>query len=122
MFLHRGVYSTFHPSQSFAVYDNSLVPIKYQMEGLFEYSTLSAPHYFGKVLEWTGVCVACNFSVASLAFGVKLLFPGRALQVARPLIILFVWYWGRSFVANCVHNFPALFLGLAASFLVRICV
>jgi 3-oxo-5-alpha-steroid 4-dehydrogenase 1 len=34
--------------------------------GLFEY--VSTPHYFGEILEWTGFCVACNFSLASVAF------------------------------------------------------
>ena len=41
---------------------------KYQIPkgGLFEY--VSAPHYFGEILEWTGFTVACNFSTASMAF------------------------------------------------------
>jgi len=41
---------------------------KYQIPkgGLFEY--VSAPHYFGEILEWAGFVVACNFSTPSLAF------------------------------------------------------
>jgi steroid 5-alpha reductase family enzyme len=40
---------------------------KYQIPygGLFEY--VSAPHYFGEMIEWTGYALACN-SLASLAF------------------------------------------------------
>ena len=34
--------------------------------GLFEW--VSAPHYFGEMVEWTGFCIACNFSLASVAF------------------------------------------------------
>lgn len=33
--------------------------------GLFEY--ISAPHYLGEMVEWTGYALACN-SIASLAF------------------------------------------------------
>jgi 3-oxo-5-alpha-steroid 4-dehydrogenase 1 len=41
---------------------------KYQLPkgGLFEY--VSAPHYFGEILEWFGFAVACNFSTPSCAF------------------------------------------------------
>jgi 3-oxo-5-alpha-steroid 4-dehydrogenase len=34
--------------------------------GLFEY--VSSPHYLGELVEWTGFCVACNYSLASLSF------------------------------------------------------
>lgn len=34
--------------------------------GLFEY--VSAPHYFGEVIEWIGFAVASDFSLASCAF------------------------------------------------------
>lgn len=34
--------------------------------GLFEY--VSSPHHFGEILEWTGFCIACNFSIASVSF------------------------------------------------------
>ena len=36
--------------------------------GLFEW--VSAPHYFGEIVEWTGFCLACNASLASTAFAV----------------------------------------------------
>jgi 3-oxo-5-alpha-steroid 4-dehydrogenase 1 len=29
---------------------------------------VSCPHYLGELLEWTGFCIACNFSLASTAF------------------------------------------------------
>jgi len=35
---------------------------------LFEY--VSSPHYFGEIVEWTGFCVASNFSLATVAFAV----------------------------------------------------
>ncbi|KAG7344603.1 3-oxo-5-alpha-steroid 4-dehydrogenase-domain containing protein [Nitzschia inconspicua] len=35
-------------------------------DGLFEY--VSSPHYLGEILEWTGFCIACNFSLASVSF------------------------------------------------------
>jgi len=34
--------------------------------GLFDY--VSSPHYFGELLEWTGFCIASDFSMASLSF------------------------------------------------------
>ena len=34
--------------------------------GLFHYVT--SPHYLGEILEWTGFCIACNFSLASVSF------------------------------------------------------
>jgi 3-oxo-5-alpha-steroid 4-dehydrogenase 1 len=34
--------------------------------GLFEY--ISAPHFFGEIVEWTGFCIACNYSLPSVAF------------------------------------------------------
>lgn len=33
--------------------------------GLFEY--VSAPHYFGEIVEWVGFAMACQFSMASMA-------------------------------------------------------
>lgn len=36
--------------------------------GLFEY--VSTPHYLGEMVEWAGFCVACNYSLASVAFAV----------------------------------------------------
>lgn len=36
--------------------------------GLFEW--VSAPHYLGEITEWTGFCVASNFSLATVAFTV----------------------------------------------------
>ncbi|KAG7370495.1 3-oxo-5-alpha-steroid 4-dehydrogenase-domain containing protein [Nitzschia inconspicua] len=35
-------------------------------DGLFEY--VSSPHYLGEILEWTGFCIACDFSLASVSF------------------------------------------------------
>jgi 3-oxo-5-alpha-steroid 4-dehydrogenase 1 len=32
----------------------------------FEY--VSTPHYFGEIVEWTGFCIASNYSLASVAF------------------------------------------------------
>jgi hypothetical protein len=34
--------------------------------GLFRY--VSSPHYLGELIEWTGFCIACNFSLASISF------------------------------------------------------
>lgn len=36
--------------------------------GFFEY--VSSPHYFGEFTEWTGFCIASNFSLASISFAV----------------------------------------------------
>jgi protein-S-isoprenylcysteine O-methyltransferase Ste14 len=73
--------------------------------GSFEY--VSAPHYFGEVLEWIGFCTACNFSNASLAFVIftasnlipraiahhkwyQTAFSGK-YPASRKAIIPFVW-------------------------------
>lgn len=29
---------------------------------------LSAPHFFGEIIQWIGFCIACNFSLATVAF------------------------------------------------------
>ncbi len=34
--------------------------------GFFEF--VSSPHYFGELMEWTGFCIASNFSLASFSF------------------------------------------------------
>jgi steroid 5-alpha reductase family enzyme len=34
--------------------------------GLFQY--VSCPHFLGEILEWTGFCIASNFSWATLSF------------------------------------------------------
>lgn len=36
--------------------------------GLFEY--VSAPHYLGEIIEWTGFCIACDGRLASLSFAI----------------------------------------------------
>lgn len=36
--------------------------------GFFEY--VSSPHYFGELMEWSGFCIANNFSLASLSFAI----------------------------------------------------
>ena len=48
----------------------SLSPDRRQIPsgGLFEW--VSAPHYFGELVEWTGFCIASNFSLATAAFAV----------------------------------------------------
>jgi len=67
--------------------------------GLFKH--VSSPHYFGELLEWTGFCIASNFSLASLSFVVW-----TAANLVPRAIHTHKWY-NKKFVAdngNCQDN------------------
>ncbi|KAI9138503.1 putative membrane dehydrogenase protein [Paraphysoderma sedebokerense] len=58
---------------------------KYFIPRGFLYEYISCPNYFGEVLEWTGYCIASNFSLPSIAFVILTftnLFP-RALSTHK---------------------------------------
>lgn len=60
--------------------------------GMFKY--VSSPHYFGELMEWTGFCIANNFSLASLSFVVW-----TAANLVPRAIHTHKWY-NETFVAD----------------------
>ena len=60
--------------------------------GFFEY--VSSPHYFGELMEWTGFCIASNFSLASFSFVVW-----TAANLVPRAIHTHKWY-NETFVGN----------------------
>lgn len=53
--------------------------------GFFEY--ISSPHYFGELMEWTGFCIANEFSMASFSFVVW-----TAANLVPRAILTHKWY------------------------------
>lgn len=60
--------------------------------GFFEY--VSSPHYFGELMEWTGFCIANDFSLASFSFVVW-----TAANLVPRAIHTHKWY-NETFVGN----------------------